>query len=93
MVYLKANLWNLKMYTATVFEKRETTHAWKIFQRKVNIWNETWTCEWKVSDSIGKGEWKVTDKMVKWSDMSESVLGLLQIVQIQHTYVISSQKN
>jgi hypothetical protein len=23
MVYLKANLWNLKMYTATVFGKRE----------------------------------------------------------------------
>jgi hypothetical protein len=23
MVYLKANKWNLKMYTATVFEKRE----------------------------------------------------------------------
>jgi hypothetical protein len=22
MVYLKANLWNLKMYTAPVFEKR-----------------------------------------------------------------------
>jgi hypothetical protein len=22
MVYLKANLWNLKMYIATVFEKR-----------------------------------------------------------------------
>jgi hypothetical protein len=22
MVYLKGNLWNLKMYTATVFEKR-----------------------------------------------------------------------
>jgi hypothetical protein len=22
MVYLKANLWNQKMYTATVFEKR-----------------------------------------------------------------------
>jgi hypothetical protein len=22
MVYLKANLWNLKMYTAAVFEKR-----------------------------------------------------------------------
>jgi hypothetical protein len=30
--------------------------------------------------------------MVKWSDMSENVLRQLQIVQIQHTYVISSQK-
>jgi hypothetical protein len=28
------------MYTATVFEKRATTHALKIFQGKVNIWNE-----------------------------------------------------
>jgi hypothetical protein len=31
--------------------------------------------------------------MVKWSDMSENVLRWLQIIQIQHTYVISSQKN
>jgi hypothetical protein len=28
------------MYTATVLEKRATTHASKIFQGKVNIWNE-----------------------------------------------------
>jgi hypothetical protein len=28
------------MYTATVIEKRATTHAWKIFQGKVHIWNE-----------------------------------------------------
>jgi hypothetical protein len=40
MVYLKVNIWNLKMCTAIVFEKRETTHAQKIFQGKVNIWNE-----------------------------------------------------
>jgi uncharacterized OsmC-like protein len=40
MVYLKANLWNLKKCTATVFEKRATTHASKIFQGNVNIWNE-----------------------------------------------------
>jgi hypothetical protein len=48
-----------------------------------------WTCEWKVSDSIGKGvnktEWKVTDKMVKWSEMSENMLRQLQIVQFQQT--------
>jgi hypothetical protein len=31
--------------------------------------------------------------MVKWSDTSESVLRELQIVQIQYTYVVSSQKN
>jgi hypothetical protein len=36
---------------------------------------------------------KVTDKMVKLSDTIENVLRQLQIVQIQHTYVISSQKN
>jgi hypothetical protein len=30
--------------------------------------------------------------MVKWSDTSENVLRQQQIVQIQHTYVISSQK-
>jgi hypothetical protein len=30
--------------------------------------------------------------MVKWSDTSENVLRHLQILQIQHTYVISSQK-
>jgi hypothetical protein len=30
--------------------------------------------------------------MVKWSDTSENGLGQLQIVQIQHTYVISSKK-
>jgi hypothetical protein len=97
MVYLKVNLWTLKMYTATIFEKRATTHAWKISQGKVNIWNEMWTCEWKVSNSIGKGinktEWKVADKMVKWSDTSENVLRQLKIIQIQRTYVISSQKN
>jgi hypothetical protein len=28
------------MYTATVFEKRATPHAGKIFEGKVNIWNE-----------------------------------------------------
>jgi hypothetical protein len=97
MVYLKVNVWNLKMYTATVFEKeQDPTHTWKIFQGEVNIWNEMWTCEWEVSESIGKGvnktEWKVTDKMVKCSDMSENVLRQLQIVQTQHMYVISSQK-
>jgi hypothetical protein len=30
--------------------------------------------------------------MVKWSDTSENVVRQLQIVQIQHIYVISSQK-
>ena len=30
--------------------------------------------------------------MVKWSDTGENVLRQLQIIQIQHTYVISSQK-
>jgi hypothetical protein len=40
MVYLIANLWNLKMYTATVFEKSRTTHASQTFQGKVNIWKE-----------------------------------------------------
>jgi hypothetical protein len=40
MVYLKVNLWNLMKYTATVFEKNsKTTHASKILQGKVNIWN------------------------------------------------------
>jgi hypothetical protein len=28
------------MYTVTVFEKRATIHASKIFQGKVHIWNE-----------------------------------------------------
>jgi hypothetical protein len=31
--------------------------------------------------------------MFRWSDISENVLRQLQIIQIQHTYVISSQKN
>jgi hypothetical protein len=31
--------------------------------------------------------------MVKLSDTSENVLKQLQVVQVQHTYVISSQKN
>jgi hypothetical protein len=68
VVYLKANLWNLKMYTATVFEKRATTHAWKIFQGKVNIWNEVWTSEWKVSESIAKGVNKTVNERLqtKW---------------------------
>jgi hypothetical protein len=41
MVYLIANLWNLKMYTANVFEKsaKQPTLE-KIFQGKVNIWNK-----------------------------------------------------
>jgi hypothetical protein len=30
--------------------------------------------------------------MVKWSDMSKDVLRQPQIIQIRHTYVISSQK-
>jgi hypothetical protein len=69
MVYLKANLWNLKMYTATVFEKKsKTTHAWKIFQWKVNMWNEMWSCEWKVSDSIVQGVNKTVNERLqtKW---------------------------
>jgi hypothetical protein len=68
MVYLKANLWNLKMYTATGFEKRATTYAWKLFQEKVIIWNEIWTCEWKVSNSISKGVNKTVNERLqtKW---------------------------
>jgi hypothetical protein len=31
--------------------------------------------------------------MVRWSVTCENVLRQLQIVEIQHTYVISSQKN
>jgi hypothetical protein len=31
--------------------------------------------------------------MGKWSDTSENVLRQLQIVRVEHTYVISSQKN
>jgi hypothetical protein len=55
MVYLIVNILKLKMYTATVFGKKsKTTHAWQIFQGKVNIWNETWTCECKLSDSVVK---------------------------------------
>jgi hypothetical protein len=35
MAYLKANLWNLKMYTATVFEKRAGQHMLeKYFKEK-----------------------------------------------------------
>jgi hypothetical protein len=34
MVYLKANLWNLKMYTATVFEKRAKPMLEKYFKGK-----------------------------------------------------------
>jgi hypothetical protein len=89
------------MYTATCLGgglKSETTHAWKIFQGKVNIWNEMWTCKWKVTDSIGKGVNKTVNEglQTKWLDGQipvENVLRQLQIVQIQHTYVISSQKN
>jgi hypothetical protein len=67
MVYLKAHLWNVKMYTATVFEKKKkaTTHAWKIFQGKVNIWNEMWTCEWIVSNSIRKGVNKTVNERLQ----------------------------
>jgi hypothetical protein len=32
-------------------------------------------------------------KVVRWSDTGEDMLRQLQILQIQHTYVISSQKN
>jgi hypothetical protein len=35
MVYLKANLWNLKMWTATVFDKRaRQTMLEKYFREK-----------------------------------------------------------
>jgi hypothetical protein len=65
------------VYSYCFWKKGKTTHAWKILQWKVNIWNEMWTCEWKVSDSIGKGvnktEWKVTDEIVKWSDTSANM--------------------
>jgi hypothetical protein len=55
MVYPKANLWNRKVYTATDFENRATTHTWNTSQGQLNIWNEMWICEWKVSNSVGKG--------------------------------------
>jgi hypothetical protein len=39
MVYLIVNVWNLKMYTAAVFEKRaRRTTLDKYFKVKVNIW-------------------------------------------------------
>jgi hypothetical protein len=69
-------------YSNCFWKKSMTTHAWHIFQGKVNIWNEMWTCEWKA-----------TDKMVRWSDTGENVLRQLYITQIQHTYVTSSEKN
>jgi hypothetical protein len=83
------------MYTATVFEKKsKTTHAWQLFQGKINIWNGLWTCEWKVCDRCKRNcEWKVTDRVVRWSDTSENVLRQLQIIQLQHAYVINSQKS
>jgi hypothetical protein len=97
MVYLKANLWNQKRYTATVFGKEQDNPRLKNISRKVKIWNEMWTCEWKVWKYRKRCkyncEWKVTNKMLKWSHTSENVLRQLQIVQIQHIYVISSQKN
>jgi hypothetical protein len=42
------------VYCNCFWKKSKTTHAWQIFQGKVNIWNEMWTCEWKVSDIIVK---------------------------------------
>jgi uncharacterized protein YgbK (DUF1537 family) len=49
------------------------------------------------SNSIGKGVNKTVNQRLqtKWlngSDTSENVLRQLQIIQIQHTYVKSSQK-
>jgi hypothetical protein len=38
-------------------------------------------------------EQKLTDKMVRWSDTGENALRQLQIIQIQHTHVISSYKH
>jgi hypothetical protein len=34
MVYLKANLWNLKLYTAAVFEKEQQPMLEKYFKEK-----------------------------------------------------------
>jgi len=36
---------------------------------------------------------KVTDKLLGWSDTDENVLRMVKIAQIQHTYLIISQKN
>jgi hypothetical protein len=56
-----------------------------------------WTCELKVSDHIGKCVNKTVNERLqtKWlnGQIWESVLRELQIVQMQHTYVVSSQKN
>jgi hypothetical protein len=68
MVYLKVNLWNLKMYTATVFEKGALPTLEKYFKEKYT--------------SGMKCERQVTDKMVKWSDTRENVSRQLQILQI-----------
>jgi hypothetical protein len=50
------------------FWKKSNNCAWKIFQGKVNIGNEMWTCEWKVSNSIGKGVNKTVSERLqrKW---------------------------
>jgi hypothetical protein len=51
------------------------------------------TYERKVSNSIGKGVNKTVNERLqtKWLN-GENVLRQLQIIQIQHTYVKSSQK-
>jgi hypothetical protein len=58
------------------------THASQIFQGKVNIWNEMWTCECKVSDSIVKGVNKTVEERLQttWLDAGENVLRQLQII-------------
>jgi hypothetical protein len=51
----------------------------KHLERNVHSWTKS---QWKYNQRYKWNcEWKVTDKMVKWSDTSENVLRQMQIVQ------------
>jgi hypothetical protein len=55
VVYLIANNTESEDVCCNRFwKKSKTAHPWQILQRKVNVWNEMWTCEWTVSDSTVK---------------------------------------
>jgi hypothetical protein len=70
-------------------------------QATLNIWNANTINEvdsvlnvprTKIAEALGIPVRNITDKMLGLSDTSENVLRLLQITQIQHTYVVSSEK-
>jgi hypothetical protein len=74
---------DLKMYTANVFEKRATTHAQKIFQGTVNIWNALYRLQILKQPTVPK---TVSGLLSTWKNVHDPVLDMRSdyIIPVYH---------